>query len=445
MDQYSTFVFESYNFDERSGKVHLRYSLDSKIQFEEVVQLPRKGMSKKNVDPKLLDRALFNLHLIGGISYYKTCCPKDIVIKSGTLSRKQATFWNNVYENGLGEFFYCNNIDFKELIHFPFEEKAEPAYLPFSPSQKEVLVPIGGGKDSLVTLELLKGSGHACKGLRIGKHPIITILAEKADISLLNAQRTLSPELFRLNKEGALNGHVPVTAYVSWISILTGLLQGHSTIAMSNERSANIGSLMFKGKEINHQWSKGFVFEKAMQEYLKEFFTPDVRYFSLLRPLSELAIVKHFTRFPQYFPYFTSCNTNWKIAATKTERRWCGQCPKCTCMFALFSAFLPKKTVLEIFESNLYADPVLIPLFRKLLGSEGWKPFECIALPEEIQAAFILARERDEWNDTPVMKTFFTEELPHIQQTKEIVQHALQPTHEHAIPNEFSTVLSQTT
>jgi len=442
MNQYSTFVFESTAFDERSGKVHLHYSIDGKIHFDEVVQLPRKGMRKKNIDPELFDRALFNLHLIGGISYYKTFCPKEIIIKSGTLSKSQALFWNELYENGLGEFFYCNNIDFQDLIHFPYTEKDAPSYIPFAPENTEIIVPIGGGKDSLVSIELLKASGHACLGLRMGKHPLITVLAEKAGIPLLEISRTLAPELFTLHEKGALNGHVPITAYVSFLSILTALLYGHSTVVMSNERSANVGSLIYKGKEINHQWSKGFSFEKALQQYCKEFITPDIRYFSLLRPLSELSIVKQFTRYPQYFPYFTSCNTNWKISGNYQEKRWCNMCSKCACMFALFSASMSKEHVLEIFGKNLYEHEETLPLFRKLLGSEGWKPFECVALPQEMQAAFILARERNDWNDTLVMQRFFTEELPHLCQTKELVQDVLKPVCDHSIPNEFSTILS---
>lgn len=65
------------------------------------------------------EAALFALHLAGGTSYYKTCCPKEIEVQSGKLNADQAAFWNTVYERGLGEFFYQNQIDFRKLIQFP--------------------------------------------------------------------------------------------------------------------------------------------------------------------------------------------------------------------------------------------------------------------------------------------------------------------------------------
>lgn len=480
MKQYQTFVFDSYSFDRENAEITLRYTLSGgpttgdAVEFVEKITLPHRGIHVRHLPHGLLDRALFALHIIGGISYYKTCCPKEIIVRSGTLTEAQASFWNDVYENGLGEFFYRNNIDFRDLIRFPVSAKDPPAELPFAPTGDRVLIPVGGGKDSLLTLELLRHSGFHCHMLRLGPHPLLRKLAQKADAPLLSIDRALSSTLFTLNAEGALNGHIPITAYLSCLATVAAILYGFRTIVMSNERSANSGSLLFHGKEVNHQWSKSLAFERLFQNYLRAFVTPDIQCFSLLRPWSELRIAHAFSHFPQYFDCTTSCNKNWKLQKRENpssrrfaslqgtkrhsqqesggamKRRseamsasWCGQCPKCAFTFALYAAFLPKEKIMRIFGKNLFENPSLLPTYMALLGIEGIKPFECVGTQEETKAAFLLIRERGEFNDTPVMQLFFERELPHITDTAKNIRDALDPTVDHAIPPAFATVLSE--
>ena len=119
-DKYKRFVFESYQFRPESGEISFRYSFDGEIEFEEVLVLPE--MEVLQVEEELLERILFNLHLIVGISYYKAYCPREIEVKSGVLCEAEADFWNKLYTQGLGEFFYQNEIDFRDLVKFPFEE-----------------------------------------------------------------------------------------------------------------------------------------------------------------------------------------------------------------------------------------------------------------------------------------------------------------------------------
>src|SRR3989344_6887328 len=117
MRQFDTFIFKAYFYDPATGRIELHYSLDDDIAFQETLTVP--PTNEPRTPNPALDAALFALHLIGGISYYKTCLPKTIEIRSGHLTEAQAAFWNSVYENGLGEFFFKNNIDFRGLIRFP--------------------------------------------------------------------------------------------------------------------------------------------------------------------------------------------------------------------------------------------------------------------------------------------------------------------------------------
>lgn len=438
MKQYSSFIFDTCAFDLKTGKIELHYSLDDDLHFTETLLLPKSEAR----DPR--SALLLALHLVAGVSYFKTCLPKEIAIHSGTLTEDQAYFWNTVYTKGLGEFFFRNKIDYHDLIHFPHDKQtvlSTPSPSP-NPTPK-LLVPIGGGKDSTVTAELLKKAGCDVTLLRIGKHPLIEETAKIAGLPLLSVERRLDPLLFRLNANGALNGHVPITAYLSFLSVVIAELYGFDAVVMSNERSASEGNVEYLGEVINHQWSKSLECERMLRGYLKGIGSR-VEYFSLLRPLSELAIVQEFAKMPQYFAATTSCNANWKLSAHSSQLstgRWCGQCPKCAFAFALFAAFLPKKTLHEIFGKNLFDEESLLPFFRQLLGLEGFKPFECVGTPEETKAAFLLAASRGDLNDSKAMQVFLKEVKPTIKDGRKLIEECLRSSSDHCIPEPFLSLL----
>lgn len=446
MKKYSRFIFERYEFNPNTHRVILEYSLDGSETFTETIQLPTEGLDEAAMDTHELDAALFAMHLIGGISYFKTCCPREIVVKSGTLNKAQAKFWTAVYENGLGEFFFKNDIDFRNLVRFPAFSTSKPINWKrrnvVNRTEKRLLIPIGGGKDSIVTMELLRKSGARCTLLRMEPHPIIDEVAHVSGLPMLTLKRTLSPTLFELNKQGALNGHVPITAYLSILSSLVALLYGFDAVVMSNEGSADEGNVQFHGREINHQWSKSFAAEQLIGDYLHHWVSRDSEYFSLLRPLTELHVTKLFTQYPQYFSCFTSCNKNWKIAGDGPEGMWCRTCPKCAFVFALLAAFLDHQTVERIFGGNLYDDASLLPLYRQLLGIEGFKPFECVGTPAETVAAFLLTHERGDMDDTPVMQMFLSSTaLPPKAKRKSLLASQFALGTQHRVPAAFAPLL----
>ncbi len=448
MKTYSTFIFEGQSWNPHARKIVLRYSLDHSVMFEETLILPDEPFSSdlKNRTEEI-DNTMRALHLIGGISYYKTCLPKKIVIKDNLLKRSDQKFWDTVYEHGLGEFFCRNNIDFSGLIKFPRStEKIEEANTlkrnDGIRELKRILVPIGGGKDSMVAIELLKKTGAKLTLFRMGAHPLIDELALQSGLPLLTVRRSLSPVLFDLNAEGALNGHVPITAYLSILSVLIALLYDFDGVAMSNERSANEGNVVFKGMEINHQWSKSFEFERLFRRLITESIGTNVEYFSVLRPYSELKIAEIFSGLPQYFGHVTSCNKNWKILADEDlPSRWCGTCPKCAFVFVCLAAFLTKETLMKIFGSILFENEALIPLFRELLGLENSKPFECVGTAEETKAAFLLIRKRGELNETPLMNMFELDVLKTIKDPEALITRTLTSSEQHAISPSIRSLL----
>src|SRR5690606_3972852 len=178
----------------------------------------------------------------------------------------------------------------------PLPHAGEGSKAPSLGLAHHALVAIGGGKDSLVSIEALRNAGVAETVTWIGGSQLIRACAERTGLPTLNIGRTLAPELFELNRQGAWNGHIPVTAVNSAIMVLAALVQGVDQVVFSNERSASYGSQIAGTGEVNHQWSKGWAFEKAFGEYVQQHVAADLNYYSLLRPLSELAVARQFAK-----------------------------------------------------------------------------------------------------------------------------------------------------
>ncbi len=457
VSSYKTFRFVSYDFDADSGEASFVYGLDDKMTFTEKVKFripdpaPARSiaeiviggvtMPRQNFDE--LHKALFALHLMAGISYYKTYCPAEIVIESGELSADEAAFWNKLYTHGLGEFFYKNDLDFRGYIKFPVNSEGVRSRIEHFEdllANDGAIVPIGGGKDSLVAIEMLQKAGIDFDLVALGRHERIQEVAEAIDQPLHIIERQLDPQLFELNKQGALNGHVPISAYIAFTMVVHALLNNKRDIVLSNERSANAGNVMMGDIEINHQYSKSLECERDIQEYIKNSITPNVRYFSLLRPLSELAIVKKFVEEGKYFEVFSSCNRNYAINKKATQR-WCGECPKCAFVFTLLAAFMPKEGIVEVFGKNLYADESLLSTYKELLAIEGIKPFECVGEPDEVLAAFVLAQRKGEFAEDVIMKWFESEILPTKKNVEEIINEVMKLSSEHAMPEEYAKMM----
>lgn len=438
MKTYEKFIFDSYALDREARTIELRYSFDDELHFTETITLtPDAPMDA--ADSADVDRALFALHLAGGASYFKAYAPRTIEVRSGELTATQADFWNTFYTKGLGEYFYVNKIDWHNYFNFPVSPNApqEPIGQTALAEPKTALVPFGGGKDSQVTVELLRRAGIDITLFRMQGHQFITELAEVNNAPLVQVQRALDPQLFELNKQGALNGHVPITGYVTFLTLTVGLLYGYDSIFFSNERSSDYGNVEYLGMQVNHQWSKSNEAELMMTAYIETFVTRQTRYLNALRPLSELAVAKLFVREPKYFAHVTSCNKNWlwqKLDEDPDQGRWCGECDKCSFVFAILAAFLPLTTLQDIFKKNLFDDAELLPRYRQLWGAEAFKPFQCVGTPEETQAALYLATRHEAYANTVIGQEFLQKVLPGIADPEALVADVLAPDYNDVSP-----------
>ncbi|MDR3078477.1 MAG: hypothetical protein LBU15_00355 [Rickettsiales bacterium] len=401
MEQHKKFIFDSYSFNPREKILNLSYSQDDELFFVETLRFPG-GLELGREELEVLDRIFKYLHLAVGISYYKLFVSRTMEIRTGPLNREQAEFFNDFYRSGLGEFSYRNGLgDLRERINFPHSSQAgENARLDFALAQR-VAIPLGGGKDSLVTLEIIRKQLANPLLCSVGGAGPIADLMEMAGLEHFTIARNISANLLELNKRldqlGGYNGHVPISGIIAFLLLAASVIYGFSTVLMSNERSANIGNLNVGGVVINHQWSKSFEFEKKFNIFVEKHILAGFSYLSFLRPLSEIHIAKLFSNFRQYHSLFSSCNGNFRVE--NRTGRWCCSCPKCRFVFLALAVYLAKGEMVAIFGTNLLDDPNQLDGFLELCGIGSHKPFECVGEVEESIYAFLALGEdfRDDY------------------------------------------------
>lgn len=432
------FTFESYRLDHKTNTVFFEYSFDNGWRFTESLSWGKGKIDWKKNRP-LINQLLFNLHLVLGIGYYKAFCPRQIIIKSGSLNQAQAAFWDKLYTKGLGEFFYKNKIDYRGLVRFPFRRKNSAPTRQIK-LRDRCLCSWGGGKDSCVAAERLRELGHDFSLISLNNSAIQKETAAIIKARRFVVKRTMDPSLKELNQRGAYNGHVPITAVFSWVALITAILKDYRRVVFANEASASFGNINYLGQEINHQYAKSLEFENDLRRYLHDFLSPNLEYFSLLRHLPELEIVRLFAHYPKYFPAFSSCNRNFS-QSRPLEGRWCNECPKCTFIFAQLAAFLSKKQVLGIFGENLFQKKSLLPIFQELSGEKRFKPFECVGTPEEMRAALFLALGNKDWSHDFIPSYFRKGMAKKISSPRTLIEKALEKHVSHNIPLGFRPTL----
>lgn len=402
-----TFIFKSATYEAGSQTILLGYAYENGLEFVEKIEFPNARIDLNESEQEALEKAITQLHLAAGISYYKAYCPKNIRVENHALTKEEADFFFKFYRHGLGEFSVENDIDLSGVIRFPVTSNHH-----LKPSEIELpknsVVPIGGGKDSVVSLEVLKEANMAHRMIAINAGPPIKNVMEAGDKdaseNAIHIRRALDKRLFELNEEGAMNGHVPITGILSFIMACSAILYGYDSVVMSNEGSASEGNMEFAGIEVNHQYSKSLEFELDFEKYIRKTTLSNFHYFSLLRPLNETGIAALFATLPHYFDVFKSCNRNFHIDEGVRKYGWCCDCPKCRFVFLALSPFIPKDRLNDIFGKNMLDDLSQEDGFRELCGLKGHKPFECVGEIAECQHILKTLTTTDRADDLLVKK-----------------------------------------
>ncbi|MBS6397152.1 MAG: hypothetical protein KH452_08390 [Clostridiales bacterium] len=443
-ETFPVFYYKNYTAVDTDTELQVTYHFEvpGLSDFDPVWRFPKKDAAPLCVEEnRTLQEMLFGLGMVELVSYWKIACPPKVIVSAGALCEEQIRWWKDLYFLGLGEFFYTNGIpadpdSFMELSsHAGAPSGADMPCL----AQEGCLIPIGGGKDSACTIEMLKKSGHTLKTYIINPRGATLKTVRAAGLSMddsLHARRTLDPRMLALNREGYLNGHTPFSALVAFSSLITAYLHGLKYIALSNESSANESTVA--GSLVNHQYSKSFKFEQDFHDYEKAYIRSGIHYFSMLRPLSEFQIAAYFAKQTAYHDIFRSCNAGSK------QDIWCGHCPKCLFVFLILSPFLSHERLTEIFGTDMLNDPSMQDDFEKLLGLQDEKPFECVGSRDEVNTAVCLTIERMEQDGEALPKLLSWYRAQTVYETAFPNRHAYDSHYDstHLLPEEFLPILA---
>lgn len=380
-NKYDTFIYDSYEIEELENTTKITYNfiVPSLTQYK-----PTLEVKKFKID-SFTKNLIFHIGLVELVSYWKATCSKNVIIKAGYINKEQIEFFKKLYFYGLGELFYTNGItpNYDDFINIKCELKEQNIEIPNYVGNGN-LIPIGGGKDSNVTLEIMKSDFEDNLCFIINPKQVTLSCAQTAGYSnekIVTVKRTIDKNLIELNKQGFINGHTPFSALVAFLSYFNAYITGKKYILLSNESSANESNV--DGTKINHQYSKTYEFECDFNEYTKKYFKIDIKYFSLLRPLSEYQIAMLFSNYEKYHEIFKSCN----VGSKKEPWHWCCSCPKCLFVYIILSPFLYKEKLIRIFGEDLFEKEDLLDIFIELTGYGKTKPFECVGTYEEVRYA----------------------------------------------------------
>jgi hypothetical protein len=403
------FRYAGYHLDPATARLVCRYVLGPH-RFEERFTFDPGG----DWGHPAVDAAARLVHLLAGVSYFKTAAPDTVDLGDLVTTRAEREFLRTYYVDGLGEFAYRNGIDLSDLaVVGPAIDHREPVAT--RPAGDRPLVPFGGGIDSIVTAEHVRArfpdAALFVVGGPGGPFSAIERPAAVTGLPVVRAERVIDSQLLGPEAAGFLNGHVPVTGIISAVAVMAAVLSGRDPVVMSNEWSASIGSVTGTGAAVNHQYSKSLAFETGFRTLLGASLGATPRYFSLLRPFSELWVARRFAELPGYHLAFRSCNRAFHLDPALRLDHWCGVCDKCCFIDLVLAPFLPPAVLSEIFGGREpLDDPALAPRFRALTGtSRAAKPFDCVGDVGECRAAVLLAAARPDRAGCALLRTLAAE------------------------------------
>ena len=402
------FRYSGYDI-EAAGRLSFRYAFEDGPAFVEVIDFGAPFPAPDALGREAFEAAVRTLYVLAGVSYYKARAPETLDLNGLPFTPEQCAFFKETFVNGLAEFAYRNDVDVSGLRFVNAGPAVGPAGATGAAGRGDpdrgTVVLMGGGKDSLVSVETLRAADFPFRLFCVNPKRPMRDCAAAGDLAMVTVKRTIDPALIALNREpGVRNGHVPITAIVSMIAVVGAFVHGYRNIVLSNERSADEATLVdAEGREVNHQYSKGSHFERRLADYVREYVSPDIAYFSLLRPLSELHIASLFARADRYDAAFTSCNRAFTIA-TEAKARWCGDCAKCRFTSLMLAGFVPPARLKAMLGHDLLDDPAQLPGFEALLGLDAHKPWDCVGEVRESQVALLGLAEDARWRGHAVVQ-----------------------------------------
>jgi hypothetical protein len=386
------FYYRGLDVTDRTVRAH--YEVDGN-HFTELVEFEGTGTLEQAAA-----RAIAELwYLVAGLSYYKANAARTLDLGSVPISVAGITLLRACVIDGLGEFAFRNNLTLDDVI---ITGGVAVTALDQTWNPTRVLTPFGGGIDSVVAVHAL--SDEIDQSLFIvspptGRFEPLEATAHVTGLPITRATRALDPAIVRGDARW-FNGHVPVSAMITLLAVLAAVADDRGGVVMSNEHSSSVPNVRWRGRDVNHQWSKSWIAEQLLADAVSERLGPGFVVASLLRDRSELWVAQQFAQLTAYHATFRSCNRAFAQDPARRSATWCGHCDKCLFINLMLAPFVERSTLARVLGVEPLADPDCFDQLRTLvgLGSER-KPFECVGDPTECAVAVASLRTSVSWRD----------------------------------------------
>lgn len=359
---------------------------------------------KEKYSERTIEEIAANIALFEGM---KLCSlfPKyyDISAIADKLAEPVVELFAKIYNGVFAQHLYENNVpDYSgpEII-YPGTRlgSSNPTQIPGGQETK-VLAACGGGKDSVVALKMLQESqisfssmqySHSVYGKADFQHDLIAGVLDQLNPSHRHKISVYDDfmdypfmQLYFPGNSGITVPETPVSIFESLPLMLSG---EYNYLALAHEKSANTGNMFWSalGREVNHQWGKGYEAETLLNNFVQANLVSNFSYFSILQPIYDFRIFKNLARYPEVLPKIHSCNI---------QKPWCKKCPKCAYVWLGLMAVFEPPLVDAVFGSNLFDDDDLLPIFRQMVGLTEHTPFECIGEIDESRLAMKICVEK---------------------------------------------------
>ena len=385
--------------------IRLHTELAGVATFTETLRIlsPDGDVLEPDVTDPAVAGALDVLALATSVSYLKATLPGVIELAGRPAGPAGVAMLRALLTDGLAELALragLGPLDDAFTLRGSDAASAVPATLAPTPTPGGVLVTVGGGKDSALTLALAARHDPTALAVAINPRAPMERTAAWAGLGLVRIERRIDRTLLELNARGAINGHVPITAIVTSAACVAAAVMGRGTVLVSNEHSADAATRDVDGWSVNHQYSKTSAFERLLSAALAEA-GATTRVVSLMRPLSELAIARGVAQEEGLVAEVTSCNAAFALDGPGDG--WCGRCDKCRFVQLALAPFTPREQLVADLGFDALADPEQVAAFATMLDA-ATKPFECVGTVEEVQLALDLLAVQDGWHDAAAVR-----------------------------------------
>jgi len=259
-------------------------------------------------------------------------------------------FWDNMITNVVGEALIRWDAPASILrdIKFEFQGTAPDYEVPLDCTfiDNSCLVPIGGGKDSIVTYELAK---------KIYKETFTTSVQAPGhnwDEIAPMIKKLKCIEMFdSYENMPLLSSFQPITSgnaifNYSMIALLVAREFRTSEIIFGNDKSVN-NEYEWQGIFINHMFDKTPEYRDRLNKFVSENIVEGYNFSSLIENMTGTEVAKELSKYPEYYEHLCSCNhANIKRYGYNGQ---CGSCLKCMYTYLCICNAGDKKYANEIF------------------------------------------------------------------------------------------------